>query len=84
MNVSRDGGGNMGKDIASREADNLWVRGLPSGLECSAGNVLSRVTNGHKLLACTGTAGTFPRAGADEEAVHCGRGPGLERTGYKL
>ena len=33
MNVSRDGGGNMGRDIARSEADNLWVDTIPGDLK---------------------------------------------------
>ena len=38
MNASRDGGGNWGKDIASREADNLWAHGMTGGLGSAVGN----------------------------------------------
>ena len=39
MKVSCEGGGNWGRDIARREADNLWVHGMPGGLDSTAGDV---------------------------------------------
>jgi hypothetical protein len=39
INMSCDGGGSGGKDIASREADNLWVCNAPGGLDSAVGKV---------------------------------------------
>ena len=39
MNVSCDGGGSWGRDIARSEADNLWVCNAPGGLDSAVGKV---------------------------------------------
>ena len=79
MNVSRDGGGNWGKDIAGREADNLWMHGVPGGLKCSAGNATHPEVPRKNEGQCAGTQRAFSCTEARGKAVLCTDGPGLQQ-----
>ena len=48
MSSSYDGGGSMGRDMATSEADNLWVGATPGGLTAQ------RATPARTLTAKTG------------------------------
>ena len=71
MNVSCEGGGSWGRDIAESTADNLWVCNAPGDLNSAVGKVPTPGTReeGETATAHVSKPALFPRRGESGSAM---------------
>ena len=84
MNMSCEGDGSWGRDIARSEADNLWVCNAPGDLNSAVGKVPTPGTREEREKdgdRAREQAGPFPPAG-QERKCNARSGPAYRGVGY--